>query len=763
MATIVTIMDRDGFLGVLDSKGDKYKFLADLIRRNKQINLKFFAEEGFVCVCCHIDRKLIEWAATPFKFPRGFVVDLAAPDPKFRGFLPKFSNDARDQHIVEGEYEDYVKAVLTPKISGFLINIIVTKGKFRLVNKNSYGTEFTVKATQIFEEWTSANTDKAATLLIRCERGGLTLSAEFMHTEDKMHGYVAKRNCFAVTCISSSEDAGNAALRYFTFEEKDAFCSEFNLPFLPSWIVGGGGGGDVSGFMAEFNRVRDNMTYSSFEALMVTKANMLNPGNFDHVANLGDTLEGTIAFCEKADGDEETKKVKLIQYTGCTMVFRQNVGNPLNKSLIRKVRKGTKAWTVSDAGYHRWLGITLRAFDLAGRVPDSEAYIDAGLHAATWEKAIAAGPLGEDEFRAKHGIGTKPQLPLVAIVGPVGYGKSSLGNAVAKTVSAGIHIDGDKLDLDSEAEVLRLGKERTPYTLYKVAEAWMGGRTPVLSTGGGVLDNVEGAATDFFPDHELNLVVIVPDNFRHTYDAWKVDDVVTRRIAAGTWTLPSGQKLDKFITKIQKLSVANVKFADKLSEIADKTFTYTALTPETAAIYNTFPILDYMSTIKRDIPEVISYKQYRVLATCPQVPKYGHVTLEFVPDAPDGKDEATGGAGGDGGGDGGRKKVVRHLVFKDDKDMHAELDATILTVKAKKGCQMVTIPNNELLHIFDEHGNVKTHMTVNAGPHAPVKMGDITAAFLLGETEVTVDDITYDLSRAKQVKTKLKLRGVFCL
>ena len=744
-------MNQSSFLEALDSKGGKYKWLADLCRRNNHINIKIFEEEGFVCICCHIDRKLIEWAKTPFKFPRGFIADITEGDIKFRGFLPKFANDDRNQEIVEGEYEDFDKVIITPKISGFLINIIVVKGVFRLVNKNSYGTDFTDKANEIFDAWVATNPSKAEALKARCIVDGLTLSAEFMHVGDKMHGYVARRNCFAVTCIASSDDAEDAALRYFAFDEKDSFCREFDLPFLPSWSVEG----DVSGFMVEFNKGRDNMTYRSFELLMAIKATVLEPGNFDHLTNVGDTLEGAIVFGEKTDGQKEIKKVKLPQYTCCTMIFRQNVGSRLTKSLIRKVKKGVRAWTVTPEGYTKWLNITLTAFDLAGRVDDADAYIDAGLHAETWLRAIhEPAPLTEETFRIKHGIGTKSQLPLVVVVGPVGYGKSSLGNAIAGGMARGHHIDGDTLDLGEEAEVLRLGKERTPYSLYKIAEAWMHGTTPVISTGGGILDDVENVVVTMFPDHELNLVVFVPENFRSVYPVWKVDDAVTRRLDSGAWTLPGGQKVDKFIAKIQKLSAANVKFAGKLFDAADKVYTFPALVPETASIYNTFPVLDYLDKLSRSTPTSLTYKQYRVLATCPQVPKYGHITLEFVHDGD--------GAGGAGGAEKrGYKSMDATDVVAADHAYTDEVDAIILTIKAKKGCQLVVIPENKVVRVLNDAGEPKTHVTVNAGSHAPVKMGDVAAAFLKGEGSVQVDDVTYDLTKAKQVKTKLKMCGIF--
>lgn len=759
------------FLDNLTLKGGKYKVLADLVKGNKEIHLKFFEDEGFVCVCCHIDRKLIAWANTPFKFPRGFVVDITTPtDPKFRGFLPKFSNDARSQTIVAGEYEGVTKAIITPKASGFLINIIVTKGKFRLINKNSYGTAFTEKANEIFEEWVVAHEKQAKALKLKCEMDGLTLSAEFMHTEDKMHGYVAKKNCFAVTCISSGKDDSDdseAALQYFSFAEKDALCREFDLPYFPSWVVGGegevdGGGDDLLGeedgndvaiFMERFNQIRDNMTYRTFDLLMATKATILDPGNFDHLANIGDTLEGAIMFCTMADGTQMIKKVKLPRYTCCTMIYRQLLGSPLNKSLIRKIRKGVEAWTVSEEGYNKWVTITLGAFSLSGRIDDPETFIDNGNHASTWLKALER-PLTVEEFLVKHGIGTRPQLLLVAIVGPVGYGKSSLGTQVAKIVRRGHHIDGDKLDLGSEAEVLRLGKERTPYTLYKIAEAWMDNKVPIISTGGGVLDKVETFVATMFPKHELNLITIVPSNYHRTYNTWKVDDVVTRRITAGVWTLPPGQAMPKFIAKIQKLSTGNVRFAEKLSEMADVTFTYGNLCPETAAIYNTIPILEYTSKIKANVPTSLVYQQHRILTTCPLVPKYGHITLEFV-------DGTAAGAGGYEAA--ARSGGVTTKNKTDIVNCEGEVDAILLTIKNKKGCQLVVVPDNKVVRVVDDDNNSKTHMTVNAGPHAPVKMGDVAASFLKGDTEVMVDDVMYSLSRGKQVKTKLKLCGVFFL
>jgi len=97
-------------------------------------------------------------------------------------------------------------------------------------------------------------------------------------------------------------------------------------------------------------------------------------------------------------------------------------------------------------------------------------------------------PLIEEKWSRISHLYSK--INIVLLLGPVGVGKSTLGNLLVEKIG-GVHIDGDLLDL-TEDEVSKLGEERGDYTRYKIIEAIMNGQVPIVSTGGGVLTSQTG-------------------------------------------------------------------------------------------------------------------------------------------------------------------------------------------------------------------------------------------------------------------------------
>ena len=77
-------------------------------------------------------------------------------------------------------------------------------------------------------------------------------------------------------------------------------------------------------------------------------------------------------------------------------------------------------------------------------------------------------------------------IPIVILLGPIGSGKSTVGNTIVELMGENnfTHIDGDILDLD-ESSVFKLGEERNDYTLWQVYDSIIKGKVPILSHGGG--------------------------------------------------------------------------------------------------------------------------------------------------------------------------------------------------------------------------------------------------------------------------------------
>jgi shikimate kinase len=90
-------------------------------------------------------------------------------------------------------------------------------------------------------------------------------------------------------------------------------------------------------------------------------------------------------------------------------------------------------------------------------------------------------------------------VPLILSLGPIGAGKSTISSLIeSSSPSKFKHIDGDILDLTME-KVLKLSSERNEYTLYKLVEAIIDSKIPILSMGGGVL--LKGAGDVILMDY----------------------------------------------------------------------------------------------------------------------------------------------------------------------------------------------------------------------------------------------------------------------
>jgi shikimate kinase len=120
------------------------------------------------------------------------------------------------------------------------------------------------------------------------------------------------------------------------------------------------------------------------------------------------------------------------------------------------------------------------------------------------------------------------KINIVLLLGPVGVGKSTLGNLLVKKIG-GVHIDGDLLDL-KEDEVSKLGEERGDYTRYKIIEAIMNGQVPIVSTGGGVLTSQTGKF-EFISDLRFIFgnratikftTFVACDNLQHVYTNYEL-------------------------------------------------------------------------------------------------------------------------------------------------------------------------------------------------------------------------------------------------
>lgn len=148
----------------------------------------------------------------------------------------------------------------------------------------------------------------------------------------------------------------------------------------------------------------------------------------------------------------------------------------------------------------------------------------------------------EINIESKYDMNLK--FPIIIILGPVGYGKSKLGQQFEITNNHLFeHIDGDILDLGTEDEVYKLSIERNDYTFWLIFKAILMKKIPVLSTGGGILISLAGEKLISILQKmlrlyniELNIIILIPsenekimkyshnidDFLRHSLDIYNV-------------------------------------------------------------------------------------------------------------------------------------------------------------------------------------------------------------------------------------------------
>ena len=344
---------------------------------------------------------------------------------------------------------------------------------------------------------------------------------------------------------------------------------------------------------------------------------------------------------------------------------------------------------------------------------------------------------------------------VIVVVGPIGSGKTSMMNNIVsqKDNDNFIAIDGDELSI-GEDNVKLLKAERNPYSMWKIIEALLLGKVPVISTGGGVLHSSKGnlflrETIQKVLNININLVVMCPslnvknitlvnenslnenslnEELSTLYNNLEsVKSVVNKRVQTGAWELPDNYRgkggADKFANFIAGKSKQNKKFAESLLKEADYAYFFPKITGDNYE--------KNMKTIRYQVPEVIKKVVYPSSDTTPLKGKFtqirilckihlertapiiGHITWEF---------------------DQFRRIEMGKLEFQ--KVPRPSVDGKIYTIegnfpennssenKKKKKTNDVSSPSGGpsiSLVIPEEslHEDGRTHITVKSGVHEP--------------------------------------------
>lgn len=785
--------------------------IANIIKNEKGVKLGFHKckyDNVFIVMVKgpRSDHKLVE-LGVKYNFPRGFPVlwrpDVTADPVRYFGFLPKFENDDR-QHIDKFTAEDNIRSIyFFKKWSGFLTQLIVWQSEtgkryWTVCSKNSASNDsiFIQDAHRLFAPLI---TDQLVSEMIT---ENLHVCAEMMSKNDQVHGSRVLTETPVITVVGkrvpqNKKDSG--FVEFLDHQSVVKFCVRNNLPCDSAISISG-----TESCISFLNGITlerdffDNRKFDAFIAGMNGNVNILK-GTVSHETVLGNCLEGLVLRMETNKG-LITRKYKFPGYTIRTMLFRTEFENNITIGALakEKARRFTEHWCVTDGGKKYWFDKALEGFIVhsTGSLQNNDQSVGWHIQLADYLETTQARDYDAifDE-QCKKSISDT----VVIVIGPIGIGKSTVAAQLAKSIPNSIDIDGDDLGLGRD-RTLRLGKERNDYTMSKIVHTLQRGKTPIISSGGGVFFTMKKkdhvfVLRDFIQKAlgiNVKIVVAIPSTDVNTFrpgskfdadglkklysDTQRVKSVVKQRIKEGKWSLPKTtssatatkkshggnakkngggnekqQDEIKFAEFIANKSKQNLTFAMLLVEsIADEWFYYPPIRTEIYDEQIKSLLLPAEASKKliiwpnREDRLVARFAQVRVLVEITAVgrddPFIGHVTYAY--------DE---------------KRGTRYTL--DDLRKIAVLGCykgfiyTIPSDSDPSKTVSVAIPAESL------HTDKRTHITVDAGNHEPRLMSDVSKAIVNNESSVTLQaktgKLTYSTKAAKMTSCKIQYLDVF--
>lgn len=464
------------------------------------------------------DNLMVKLGSSKMRIPRGFHV-LEFPDGNYKisGFLPKFSNDERSDKFDFSMFDNINSVIVGLKLSGFLIGFTAISPTEVIFFSKNFADEsksiYIQKAREVIQPLLS---DK---LIEQLWLSKVTIWGELLSRDDKQHGYMTTKDKFFVTCISYDNGFQYPLCTYYKHDQIEQFCNKWGLEIAPFIKLS-----DAREKFQLLESNRDFMTWRKLKEIFPSY-------EIDHFGLVGDRVEGLVVFA-----DNKTFKYKFPYYVMCTMGLRSMISGHFRFS----VKEFCSRWCISSEGleYFRKLLTFFQSLKL------NDITVQNGEHIELFDRTIDEG-----EFL----LVKLQEVTIIAVVGPIGSGKSTLGHKIAEAID-GVHIDGDKLP-GFEKNTITLGQERNQATYSEVMKVVNNGKIPIISCGGGVLDNLFEQVQKCF-NADLKLIKIGITGFSDE----QTKAVLRKRIANDEWEVPKGQKLEQFLNLMVKRSNDNSKF-----------------------------------------------------------------------------------------------------------------------------------------------------------------------------------------------------------
>jgi hypothetical protein len=170
-------------------------------------------------------------------------------------------------------------------------------------------------------------------------------------------------------------------------------------------------------------------------------------------------------------------------------------------------------------------------------------------------------------------------------------------------------------------DVLNLGQERPTYTKWLIYKALIEGKTPIISTGGGVLGNNFTLSNDIKKIFNVSIktIGILPENLEEAYnDTEATKNVAEYRNEVNYWSVD--------VKKIVEASKKNVKFAKIIRTSVDTCLYYKRNDSESLDIKK---LNENVILTTKNIFEYGKFQQNRLLVNIPNIPKYKHITINY--------------------------------------------------------------------------------------------------------------------------------------
>lgn len=731
-----------------------------------------------VIISCHIDRILIE-LGKDYGVPRGFPC-IWKPGKSLQtfGFYPKFDNDDRQTPDKMEEFENVSSVRFFEKWSGFLGQTIVFahEGVFywTVTSKNSGSSDskFVQDAYRIISPFMTPG------VIADMYDQNLHFCCEVMSQNDQTHGARVLKESFIITAIgtgctyyfdeSHPDIVQDRFVKFFDHQEIITFCIKHNLPCGSAIIINSKE--NIKEFMNALSTMRDFMTLSGLQSLLdFTNCVQRIQGTVNHQEILGDVLEGLVLHLTYANGQSLVKKYKFPNYTWRTMLLRTQFHDFIlsNEHLKKEAMHFVKYWCISEAGKKHWYRCALAAFMMRNNFENPTPEIGDHIVIADKLKNIPEDidiELEFDKLCQNNIHGT-----IVLLLGPIGSGKTTYMRKIYETNQEKFYpIDGDLLGLDAMSTVMKLGSERNDYSIWKIIEALMMGKVPIVSTGGGVLHSFKG---DFILRQKIRralginvqIILILPDPHQETatsisadYDPSQlysdkkmVEQAIARRLKSNEWTRPAEFKTDQgFIDKICRLSSDNLKFAKSLLQQADIRFAVPVVNEENHSIIDLggvdlSPICDLI-TIGSPIASG-KFGQIRVLVHVvgEGVDKIAHITWLFDKD---GKQQFS--------------LIDCNNLY--NKFPEKIVNGYVITMKSDGKPVSFAVPETPI------HEDCSTHVTLDPGDHQPACMRTLALGIANNEKVISVptkSDKTYvyKIDEMNRKPCQMRILAAFCI